>query len=85
MENNKLSLNNIIRHFSPAWYASVMGTGGLANVLFALSDKVPALKQISVVLWIFTALLFVLFLGPWLARWFKHFDKLKEDLKHPMM
>lgn len=33
MEDDKINLNNIVRHFSPAWYASVMGTGGLANVL----------------------------------------------------
>jgi C4-dicarboxylate transporter/malic acid transport protein len=85
MENEKISLNNIIRHFSPAWYASVMGTGGLANVMFALSAKIEGLKPISVILWVFNIFLFVLFIVPWFARWFMHFDKVKEDLKHPMM
>ena len=85
MEENRVSLNNIIRYFSPAWYAAVMGTGGLANVMFALSEKIPMLKSVSVILWLLTAFLFILFLGPWLARWFIHFDKLKDDLKNPMM
>ncbi len=32
MNNSKISL--IIRHFSPAWFAASMGTGGVANLLY---------------------------------------------------
>lgn len=85
METSELSFSNLVRYFSPAWYASVMGTGGLANVLFLLGSRMPFLKPISFgLLWINIAL-FVILIGPWIARWFLHFDKLVEDLKQPIM
>jgi C4-dicarboxylate transporter/malic acid transport protein. len=81
----KISFNDVVRHFSPAWYASVMGTGGLANVLYMLSGKMTILKPLSVVVFWLNILLFLLLIGPWTARWFLHFDKLKDDLRHPVM
>ncbi|MHB1407679.1 MAG: SLAC1 family transporter [Desulfitobacteriaceae bacterium] len=28
---------------------------------------------------------FLLFIVPWVARWFLHFETLKQDLQHPVM
>lgn len=78
-------LNKLIKHFSPSWYTVVMGTGGLANVLYLLSVQVNYLKPIAIGLWYLNIGLFILLIGPWLARWFLHFDKLSEDLKHTML
>jgi len=77
--------HSLVRHFSPAWYASVMGTGGLANVLYLFGAEVAFLRPVATALWWLNVLLFLAFIGPWVARWFLHFDKLTEDLKHPMM
>lgn len=85
MEDQKINLSNVVKHFSPAWFAAVMGTGGTANVLFALSGSMHFLKPVSIGLWWLNILLFILFIGPWTARWFIHFDKLKDDLKHPVI
>lgn len=38
---------NVIKHFSPAWFAMVMGTGGLANVMYALGKTFPTAKPKS--------------------------------------
>ncbi|HUZ18538.1 MAG TPA: C4-dicarboxylate ABC transporter, partial [Spirochaetia bacterium] len=77
--------HSLVRHFSPAWYASVMGTGGLANVLYLFSAEAGFLRPVAIALGWLNVALFLLFVGPWVARWFLHFDKLTEDLKHPMM
>ncbi|EGD52157.1 C4-dicarboxylate transporter/malic acid transport protein [Thermoanaerobacter ethanolicus JW 200] len=82
---HRICFNCIIRHFSPAWYASVMGTGGFANVLYLLSAEMPFLKPVAIALFFLNIFLFLIFIIPWVGRWFLHFDKLIEDLKHPVM
>ncbi len=82
---NKEAANSVVRHFSPAWYASVMGTGGLANVLYLFSAEAAFLRPLAIALGWLNVALFLVFIGPWVARWFLHFDKLTEDLKHPTM
>ncbi len=82
---SKEASRSLIRHFSPAWYASVMGTGGLANVLYLFSGHAAFLRPAAFVLWWLNCALFLLFIGPWIARWFLHLDKLTEDLTHPML
>jgi C4-dicarboxylate transporter/malic acid transport protein len=74
-----------VRNFHPAWYASVMGTGGLANAVYLFLGKIPLFEGIARVLVEFNLALFVIFIFPWLARWIWHFDRASEDLKHPML
>ena len=80
-----MAKNNLIRHFSPAWFAAIMGTGGFANVLYLWSGAWSGARFLGIILAWFNALLFILLLIPWLARWFSHYDQLKLDLKHPIM
>lgn len=80
-----MAKNNLIRHFSPAWFAAIIGTGGFANVLYLWGEVWPTARFLGIALAWLNALLFVLFLIPWLGRWFAHFDQLKQDLKHPIM
>jgi C4-dicarboxylate transporter/malic acid transport protein len=82
---DKNNLNTLIRHFSPTWYASVMGTGGFANVLYLLSANFIFLKIIAQSLFFLNLCLFLVLIIPWTLRWFLHFDKLIEDLSHPIM
>jgi len=85
MEARHVNLNNIIKHFSPAWFASVMGTGGVANVLFELSGRMGFLKPVAMGLFWLNIGLFIVLIGPWLARWFTHFSTLRKDMEHPVM
>jgi C4-dicarboxylate transporter/malic acid transport protein len=84
-KNKKINFNDIIRNFSPAWYAAVMGTGGFANLLYLLSSRFAFIKPISVALFFLNIFLFLILIVPWILRWFFHFDKLIFDLKHPIM
>ena len=77
--------NGLIRHFSPAWFAAIMGTGGFANILYLWGNFWPASKYLGLILAWLNALLCILFLIPWLLRWFSHYDQLKQDLNHPVM
>ncbi len=79
------NLDLAIRHFSPAWYASVMGTGGLANVFYELSTRLGWLRVYSQILLFLNIALFVILIIPWIIRWFTHFDKVLEDLRHSIM
>jgi len=76
---------SVIRHFSPAWYASVMGTGGLANALFMFGNQAEWLRPAAVALFWLNVALFIVFIVPWTLRWVLHFDRLREDLRHPIM
>lgn len=75
---------NVIKYFSPAWFAMVMGTGGLANVMFILGTSLPVLAGVATALWILNSLLFVLILIPWVLRWFLYNEQAMADLKHPL-
>lgn len=77
--------NSLIKHFSPAWFASVMGTGGFANVLYSLSSHFTFLKIIAQSLFFLNIFLFLILIIPWVLRWFLHINKLLEDLSHPIM
>lgn len=76
---------SVIRHFSPAWYAAVMGTGGLVNALWLAGGQIPALRSAASGLFWLNLVLFLLFLVPWTLRWLLHFDRLREDLRNPIM
>jgi len=78
-------MNEMVRHFHPAWYASVMGTGGLANAVHLFLGKIPFFEGIAQVLLWFNMALFVILIFPWFARWIWYFDELAEDLKHAML
>ncbi len=77
--------NEVVRHFNPAWYASVMGTGGVANAVHLFLGRVPFFEGVAQVLVGLNMVLFVIFIVPWTARWIWHFDRLAEDLRHPML
>ena len=75
----------IVKNFSPAWFATVMGTGGLANVLFLLGGNSPLLHGAAVFLWGLNTVLFLVLIGPWVFRWFFHYPHALTDLKHPLL
>lgn len=77
--------DSLVRHFSPAWFAASMGTGGLANLIYQLSNNLEFLKIIAYILWGLNAIMFISFLIPWILRWFLHIDRLMEDMRHPVM
>ena len=59
----------VVRQFTPNWFAATMGTGVLALILPQLPGAGPALKPLAEGLWWFDVGLFLLFSGLYAARW----------------
>ena len=59
----------VIRQFTPNWFAATMGTGVLALALAQLPVANPGLHAIAEGLWLFNIFLFVLFSVLYAARW----------------
>lgn len=74
-----------VQHFSPAWFAAVMGTGGLASVLFSWGGTLPWSGLLGTWLASINAVFLVLFLVPWLTRWLMHPEDVRRDLDHPIL
>ncbi|MCL9799648.1 TDT family transporter [Pseudomonas sp. AKS31] len=72
----------VIRQFTPNWFAATMGTGVLALALAQLPLAIPGLHAIAEGLWLFNILLFALFTGAYAARWILFFDEARRIFGH---
>lgn len=72
----------IIRQFTPNWFAATMGTGILAIVLAQLPGPARAVAE---GLWLFNIALFTLFTGLYAARWVFFFAGARRILGHSVM
>lgn len=79
------SKSEIVKNFSPAWFASVMGTGILALTSLSYSQYLPILKNLSYILFYFNVFLFFVLLIPWILRWVMFRKQALADLEHPIM
>ncbi|MDB5984479.1 MAG: C4-dicarboxylate transporter [Pseudomonas sp.] len=72
----------VIRQFTPNWFAATMGTGILSLVLAQLPIQIPGLHQLAEALWLFNILLFALFSLLYGARWLMFFDEARRVFGH---
>lgn len=72
----------VIRQFTPNWFAVTMGTGVLALALAAFPLQFPGLHILAEGLWLLAVLLFGLFTGLYAARWLLFFDEAREIFAH---
>ncbi|MFL1513286.1 TDT family transporter [Pseudomonas prosekii] len=72
----------VIRQFTPNWFAATMGTGVLALALAQLPGANPALHLVAEGLWLFNIVLFVLFSAVYAARWVLFFDEARRIFGH---
>ncbi|MCY1398659.1 C4-dicarboxylate transporter/malic acid transport protein [compost metagenome] len=70
----------VIRQFTPNWFAATMGTGVLALALHQLA--VPMLSALAEALWLLTIALFVLFSVLYFARWLFFFHEARSIFAH---
>ena len=70
----------VIRQFTPNWFAATMGTGVLALALAQVD--VPGLRGLAESLWLLTIGLFVLFTLLYTARWVLFFDEARRIFAH---
>lgn len=72
----------VIRQFTPNWFAATMGTGVLALALAQLPFNLPGIHAIAEGLWLFTIGLFVLFSMLYAARWVMFFHEARRIFGH---
>ncbi|UVJ42874.1 TDT family transporter [Pseudomonas sp. LS1212] len=70
----------VIRQFTPNWFAATMGTGVLALALNQLA--VPMLTALAEALWLLTIALFMLFSVLYVARWVLFFHEARRIFGH---
>lgn len=75
----------VVRQFTPNWFAATMGTGILAIALSQFGKDVPALMAVAEVLWLFNIGLFALFTGLYAARWIFFFDGARRIFGHSVV
>ncbi len=75
----------IVKNFTPSWFASVMGTGILAITSLFYSQYLPFLKDVAYFLFYFNVVLFFVLLVPWLLRWIFFKKEAMADLEHPIL
>ncbi|WP_455827556.1 TDT family transporter [Pseudomonas graminis] len=72
----------VIRQFTPNWFAATMGTGVLALALAQLPFNLPGVHVIAEGLWLFTIALFILFTVLYAARWVMFFHEARRIFGH---
>lgn len=73
-----------IKYFVPAWFAMIMGTGGLANILYSWQDSFAFTKILGMSMAALADGLYFIVLIPWVLRWAIYFPYAYRDLKHPL-
>ncbi len=71
---------DVIRQFTPNWFAATMGTGVLALALMQVG--IESLHGLAEALWWLTISLFVLFSMLYTARWVMFFDEARRIFAH---
>lgn len=79
------SPREVVRQFTPNWFAATMGTGILAIALAQFGDAVPTLRSLGEALWLGNIALFALFAALYAARWLFFFDGAKRILGHSVV
>jgi C4-dicarboxylate transporter/malic acid transport protein len=72
----------VIRQFTPNWFAATMGTGVLALAVAQLPVAMPALHAFAEALWLFNIALFLLFTALYAARWLLFFNEARRIFGH---
>ena len=79
------SPREVVRQFTPNWFAATMGTGILALALAQFPIDIPGLKLVAEGLWLFNIGLFTLFTLLYAARWIFFFDGAKRVFGHSVV
>jgi len=75
----------VVRQFTPNWFATTMGTGIFALALAALPLPLPGRETVAEGLWLLAVGLFVASSLLYAARWLLFFDGARRILAHPVV
>ncbi|MBB6629443.1 TDT family transporter [Nocardioides sp. KIGAM211] len=75
----------LLASFGPNWFATVMGTGIVANAVATLPLQVPGLVLAARVVWVLAALLLVVVSAATAGHWVHHRERARRHLADPVM
>ncbi|MGA7616162.1 MAG: C4-dicarboxylate ABC transporter, partial [Thermoanaerobaculia bacterium] len=75
----------MIRQFTPNWFAATMGTGILSLVLPQIPGSDVLLYRAGEVLWLFNIFLFSLFACLYIARWMMYWEEARRIFSHSIV
>lgn len=74
-----------IKYLAPAWFAVVMGTGGVANTLYLWQNSFHLGYFLGILLAALADILYFIVLLPWVIRWVRYYEYARRDLQHPLV
>lgn len=72
-------------NLGPNWFASVMGTGIVANAAVTLPAQLPGLRGAAAVVWVAAATLLVGLTVAWAGHWTRHRAAARGHARNPVM
>ncbi|NLI92986.1 MAG: C4-dicarboxylate ABC transporter [Peptococcaceae bacterium] len=75
---------HVIKYLAPSWFAVIMGTGGLGNILYLWRDTIPAGVFLGTFLACLADILYFFVLIPWVMRWLFYYEYVRRDLHNPV-
>jgi C4-dicarboxylate transporter/malic acid transport protein len=76
---------HVFRDLGPNWFASVMGTGIVANAAATLPFRIPGLHVFALAVWVLAAGCLVLLSAAWAVHWVRHTDRARGHAGNPVM
>lgn len=81
----QLGQYDFIKNFGPQWFSAVMGTGALSISMSVSSEHFAPFLFLSQFFLLFSIGMFIVFIIPWVIRFFTNFNNVKKDLFHPVL
>jgi C4-dicarboxylate transporter/malic acid transport protein len=76
---------DVFRNLGPNWFASVMGTGIVANAAALLPVHIPGLRAVAVGVWLLAAAMLVLLTAATGIHWLRHPEQARRHHHDPAM
>ena len=76
---------DVFRDLGPNWFASVMGTGIVANAAAILPVQVPGLRVFATVVWALAAAWLIVLTAAFAVHWARYPDRARGHAANPVM
>ena len=75
---------DVFRDLGPNWFASVMGTGIVANASAVLPLQVPGLRGFATAVWALAAALLITLTAAWAIHWTRYTERARAHASDPV-
>jgi len=76
---------DVFRHIGPNWFASVMGTGIVANAAALLPVRIPGLRAVALCVWLLAATMLLALIAATAVHWLRHPENARRHHHDPAM